>query len=409
MSKAVASASSAAFAAAGRRAHRLRIHQLATDVISTTPARSSSFTVATLPSSNLLQKNQTNAENMIKRSFGSDAHDQDYEKIGKFFSGLTKDRIVSEPDVKAYVDANYPNDDKANAADGLGVPNHGINVPDAILKEFGVTDEEMEGMMSSTRKKQSKKERLVGDDGRPVDLGLGSEEQQRLNIRVLKSFVRTVEGSRMSEALREDQKMIPGVLYGGDPFQQIFSHDLTSRTLLQTPWSELQRELDRYHRYFESRVYDLTIFDDDDTPTSTHRVVPRNVQRHPVMGKIYCANFVRYHPERPLKIPLKYVNIEESPALKRDGYIIPVSKYVECFVEDGVSIPDFLEVECTGLVLKDVIRMDRVIFPNGVRYTDRTDVESFVVGPVRGGRSAAMAGDDDGGEDGSGNAAKAAA
>jgi hypothetical protein len=88
-----------------------------------------------------------------------------------------------------------------------------------------------------------------------------------------------------------------------------------------------------------------------------------------------------------------YINQEESAALKRDGYIVPVNKHVECFVEDGVPIPEFLALECTGLQLKDVVRIDRIIFPDGVRPTDRVDVENFVVGPVFGGRSGGL--DDD--------------
>mmetsp|Transcript_54453 Transcript_54453/g.132156 ORF Transcript_54453/g.132156 Transcript_54453/m.132156 type:complete len:407 (-) Transcript_54453:166-1386(-) len=404
---AVSSRSATSAVAAASRCLQRRLLQLHHRV-NNIPATSTSTAVIARSSSSGLILGHRPVQFLEHRAFSSGSQDGN-EEIGKVISGLTQDRIESDPDVKAYVEANFPSDDNTSNANP-DVPNHGINIPDGVLKEFGVTDEELDEMMSSTSKKQSKKKRSVGGDGRPVDSGLGTEEQQRLNIRVLSSFMRSVEGTRQSQALREDHKMIPGVLYGGDPFQKIFSHDHSSRTLLQTPWSELQRELDRYHRHFESRVYDLTVYDGDNTEISTHRVVPRNVQRHPVMGKIYCTNFVRYHPKRPLKIPLKYINIEESPALKRDGFIIPINKYVECFVEDGVPIPDALEVECTGLVLKDVIRMDRVMFPDGVRYTDRTDVERFVVGPVKGGRSAATDEDEDGdGEGGSTNTTEAAA
>ena len=403
------SAASAA-TSASRCLHRLLRLQHRVNTIAATTWTSTTGDIATSSSSGLILGHRP--VNFVEhKSFSSGTNQQDgNEEIGKIISGLTQDRIESDPDVKAYVEANVPSNENTSTSNSE-VPNHGINVSDEVLKEFGVTDEELEEMISSTSRKQSKKKQSVGDDGRPIDSGLGTEEQQRLNIRVLSSFVRSVEGSRQSEVLREDHKMIPGVLYGGDPFQKIFSHDHSSRTLLQTPWPELQRELDRYHRHFESRVYDLTVYDgDSNTELATHRVVPRNVQRHPVMGKIYCTNFVRYHPKRPLKIPLKYINIEESPALKRDGFVIPVNKYVECFVEDGVPIPDALEVECTGLVLKDVIRMDRVIFPDGVRYTDRTDVEHFVVGPVKGGRSAAAGEEEDGdGGGGSTTATEAAA
>ena len=103
---------------------------------------------------------------------------------------------------------------------------------------------------------------------------------------------------------------------------------------------------------------------------------------------------------RPIQLPLQFINPEESPALKCDGFIIPIKKHVECFIEEGVPIPDALEVECTGLVLKDIIRMDCVIFPDGVRPTDRVDNENFVVSPVGRGRSTAMADDEEEGKGG---------
>jgi Ribosomal L25p family len=418
--------------AVGRCLRRIQVRRLAT---TTTSSRCRRTTVLRLSASKDLSSSvatfqpppadlfvfERSSMRMMSSSGGGGTNDdkETTDDVGKLISGLTQDRVDSDPEVRAYVEANYPSvddgdDDSSSTAASSSVPNHGINLPDELLKEFGVTDEEMEEMMSSATKSKQSKAKLIGDDGRPIDLGLGTAEQQRLNIRVLKSYTRSVEGSRVSESLREDHKMIPGLLYGSDPYQQIYSYDRTSRTLLQTPWSELQRELDRYHRHFESRVYDLTIYEDGDdgeTPTaiSTHRVVPRNVQHHPVMGKIYCANFLRYHPKRPLKIPLTYINVEESPALKRDGYIIPVNKFVECFVEDGVPIPDSLEVECTGLVLKDVVKIDRIIFPDGVRYTDRTDIENFIVGPVKGGRSTAGDDDDDADGGGDGSTGEAAA
>ena len=170
--------------------------------------------------------------------------------------------------------------------------------------------------------------------------------------------------------------------------------------MVKTPWPELQRELDRFHRKFESRVYDLTLFEDEsDMEGTVHRVIPRDVQRHPVQGSIYCANFLRYHAGRPIKLPIVYINQEESPALKRDGFIIPVNKYVECLVEEGVPIPPALELECTGLNLKDVIRIDRINFPDGVRPSKRVDPDKFVIGPVAGGRGAAQdAGEEEGEE-----------
>lgn len=299
---------------------------------------------------------------------------------GKVVSGLTKEQVEADPKIAEFLRANFGR----NQREGVG--SSGISVPTSVLEEFGVEEEDL---FAEVDRKGSK------PYGTPrIDAGLGTPEQQRLNIRVLRSFLRTDEGSRSCQRLRENDSMIPGLLYGSDPTKGILSSDASTKMLLKTPWPELQRELDRFHRRFECRVYDLTVFEDEsDADGSVHRILPQNVQRHPVQGVIYCVNFVRYHAGRPIKIPLTFINQEESPALKRDGYVIPVRKHVECFVEDGVPIPDTLEVECTGLLVKDVIRLDRVIFPDGVKMTDRVDVDNFVVGPVRGGRDASMAGD----------------
>jgi hypothetical protein len=53
-------------------------------------------------------------------------------------------------------------------------------------------------------------------------------------------------------------------------------------------------------------------------------------------------------------------------------------------VEDGVPIPEFIEMDSTGLRLKEVIRLDRLIFPEGVKASKRVKEEKFLVGTVFG-------------------------
>jgi len=306
-------------------------------------------------------------------SASASSFDSKLEDAGKLVAGLTSQEVESNPEIKEFLRSKLSLGNNGDADISSGV-----SISAEVLRQFGVEAEEV-----------TASDRKCGDPR--VDAGLGDAEQDGLNIRVLRAYLRSHDES--NKHLRYNG-IIPGILYGSDPSLKILSSDPSSNTLLQTPWSELQRELDRYHRRFESRVYDLSVFEnEDDTEGTVHRVVPSSIQRHPVKGSIYCANFLRYHAGRPLKIPLTYDNEEESPALKRDGFIIPVKKYVECFIEEGVAIPDAIRVECTGLQVKDIIRMDRLIFPDGVKPIDKLNLDSFVVGPVRGGRSANTADD----------------
>lgn len=221
------------------------------------------------------------------------------------------------------------------------------------------------------------------------DLEADEINESPLNIRHLSSYKRTEEGSRMCVRLREYYNLIPGVIYGSDPTQNILSIDQSSKILVKTPWEQIHREMDRFtYHNFESRVYDLTVYEDEsDDEGVVHRVVPANVRRHPVLNKIYCCNFLRYFAGKTIKIPLVYINEEESGALKRGGFVVPLNRHISCVVEEGVRIPDAIEVDCTDLKLKDVIRMDRLIFPDGVKASKKARPDKFLVGTVFGRRS----------------------
>lgn len=270
---------------------------------------------------------------------------------GKYITGLTAQDIEGNEALQAYLEANF-----SEVAEPVS------KTSEPVL-ETSIPEEEPEEMSNTN-----------GADA--------------LNIRKLYCYKRdpvNEEGSRDCRRMRLTD-FIPGVLYGGDPNQGLISKDTNNRVIVKTPWSELHRELDLYHRTIESRVYDLTIFEDpEDTVGEVHRVLARDVQRHPFMNKIYCINYLRYFPGRPIKLPIVYVNEEESPALKRDGYIIPINRFVECVIEDGVRIPDHIELECTGVRIKDVLRLDRPIFPEGVKPSIRVKPD-FLIGPVFGRR-----------------------
>lgn len=209
-----------------------------------------------------------------------------------------------------------------------------------------------------------------------------------LNIRTMKCFLRdsqSEDGSRASRSMRVNQKLIPGVIYGADKSLNIPGTGPDSRILVKTPLPEIHREMDRYNIKIMSRVYELTVMDQDSGDVlSQHRVVPRDVQLHPFLNKPYCVNYVRYHPGRSIKIPIRYINEEESPGLKRGGYIIPINRYLECTVEDGVPIPESIDLDCTGVRIKDKLRIDRLIIPEGVLVSKNVNQKEFLVGPVFG-------------------------
>lgn len=207
------------------------------------------------------------------------------------------------------------------------------------------------------------------------------------NIREIFCFRRYVDGSRICRRLRY-HKLIPGVLYGGDPTKNIHSNN-ESKVLVLTPHNEIHRERDRWGRYFSSRVYDLTVYPSKEEKEAgvegeVVRVIPQDVQIHPIKNNVYCVNYLRYFPGRPIAIPIKYVNEEESPILKRGGFIVPINRQLKCVIDDGVPIPEYLELDCTGAKSKEKLGLSRIAIPEGVKLVKDINTTTWFHGSVFG-------------------------
>jgi len=335
-----------------------------------------------------------------KPSSSSSAPQTYDEEISKYLTGVTYADVESNPVLAEYLTANIPGifgkgGDARSEMDDLLDGN--TRLAAVLAAEATDTNEVKIKKTRHGREREIQKGVEGASESAPVITlqQKQSKQDDNHNIRLLFGYARdkvTEEGTRRCNTLRDEYLMIPGILYGPDPTDKTLPIDKPPRVFVKTPWSEIQREVDLYtpHR-FESRVYDLTVHENEDHDSgdegTVYRVLPRDLQFHPVQHKVYCCNYLRYYPGRPVKIPIVYTNEEDSPAMKRGGFIAPVNRYVSCVVEDGVPIPEGIELDCTGIQLKDVLRMERIIFPEGVSLSKSVDRKKFLVGTVFGRRS----------------------
>lgn len=270
--------------------------------------------------------------------------------ISKYLTGFTHSDVCTNTSLINFIRANFP----------------------SLIEEYFPQDVSYNGQtktnFSTNSKFRSKKEK----------------KKSKLPKHSIFCYIRNHNetNSRRAKSLRTSN-FIPGVVYGSNS-------DLPSSSdiLVKTPYHNIQREISQLSReMFLGRVYTLTIYqNENDNEGTTLKVLPRDIQYHPIWEKIYCVNYIRYHPGRVLEIPLDYVNIDNSPTLKRGGFIAPVSRTIGCVIERGVDIPETIHVDCTCLELGDVIRIDRLIFPSGVYIDKRVSKEDFLVGTVFGKR-----------------------
>lgn len=114
------------------------------------------------------------------------------------------------------------------------------------------------------------------------------------------------------------------------------------------------------------------------------RVIPRDVQYHPVSDKPMHVDFLRLIEGSTIsvEVPVVFINDEECPGLTQGGTLNVVRHTIELNAPVD-SIPDHLDLDLTGLELGDSIHISHVNLPDGVTpvITDRDFTIATIAAP----------------------------
>ena len=159
---------------------------------------------------------------------------------------------------------------------------------------------------------------------------------------------------------------VPGIVYGGgkDPVAININYNALFKRLRQGR--------------FLSTLFNLKVAGQDDV-----RVICRGVQRDVVKDSPTHVDFMRLRRTSrvDLFIHVTFINHEASPGLKRGGTLTVVRPEVDLNVLAG-DIPDHITVDLTGLNVGDVIHINDVVLPEGVKPTiDRNFVIANISAP----------------------------
>ena len=104
------------------------------------------------------------------------------------------------------------------------------------------------------------------------------------------------------------------------------------------------------------------------------RVIPRDVQLHPVSDRPVHVDFMRLEKGTTitLDIPVRFKGHAESPGLKRGGTLNIVRHEIK-LVCPADAIPEFLEGDLSGLEINDSLHISAIKLPEGVRATIARD------------------------------------
>lgn len=157
-------------------------------------------------------------------------------------------------------------------------------------------------------------------------------------------------GTRNVKRLRK-KGLIPGVLYG-KMTKAFVVGERELRAALTGP-SGLHAIVD-------------VVIEGQKTP---HHAVLKDYQRHPVRDTITHVDFHEVRLDQPIQATVTVQLVGEAPGAKTGGVVQQVAR--ELRVEAlPASIPEFIEVDLSGLELGDTLRLEAVPPIDGVTFLD---------------------------------------
>ena len=183
---------------------------------------------------------------------------------------------------------------------------------------------------------------------------------------ILKATKRTSASAGQLNKLRSEG-FIPAVLYGG-------KQNNLNISLKKLHLQDLIRA-----GTFMSKVFDL------DIEGKAEKVLPRDIAYDPVSDEPIHIDFMRIvkGSRLILEIPVKFINSEKSPGLKKGGVLNVVRRKVElkCPTE---NIPDEIVVDLDNTEMNSSLKISSVKLPESVipTITDRDFVIATVASPT---------------------------
>ena len=161
--------------------------------------------------------------------------------------------------------------------------------------------------------------------------------------------------------------MVPGIIYGkGTEPTKIAFENKALLKLMHTG-------------AFYSTILDL------DIEGKNEKVLPKQLQYHPVTDKLIHFDFLRVQNDTKVtvEVPVEFLNQDTCPGLKKGGVLNLVRREVELSCNAN-NIPDKLQFDLIKSEIGDSIKISNIELPEGVMptITDRDFVVATVVPPT---------------------------
>jgi large subunit ribosomal protein L25 len=182
------------------------------------------------------------------------------------------------------------------------------------------------------------------------------------NVMKVIAFERSLQGTGASRRLRNAGKT-PAIVYGAGSEPRLIELDHNAL------FHALKKET------FHASILDLEI------AGKAEQVLLRDVQYHPFKQLVLHVDFQRVDAKQKLhtKVPLHFLNPENSPAVKLSAAIIS-----HIFTEIEITclpanLPEFIAIDLSKLVVGHSIHVKDIALPIGVALVQHLELENPVI------------------------------
>jgi large subunit ribosomal protein L25 len=185
-------------------------------------------------------------------------------------------------------------------------------------------------------------------------------------VKEIRAMTRPQAGKGAARAERRAGR-VPGVIYGDNqpPLNISVDH------------ADLRQRI--YAGKFLTSLYDVEL------DGAKHRVIPRDFQVDPVRDVPIHVDFMRLGEGATIRvrIPVRVVNSEQSPGIKRGGTINIVTHTIDVRCPAD-AIPDAFEVDVAGLDINHSKHLSDIKLPPNVRPFMHVDATLVTIVPPSG-------------------------
>ena len=164
-----------------------------------------------------------------------------------------------------------------------------------------------------------------------------------------------------------NQGLVPGIIYGKN----------TDSTKIAFENKLLQKLMESGGFY--SNIIDL------DIEGKIEKVLPKQLQYHPVTDKLIHFDFLRVQEDTKVNVEVEvvFLNKEICPALKKGGVLNLVRRLVELNCNAN-NIPEKLQFDLVSSEIGDAVKISNINLPEGVQptITDRDFVIATLAPPT---------------------------